>query len=658
MSADRSDDDLAGSSPRIPVRVVAWSLALVSILSLWVFRSVLANGFVDWDDHIYLGELERMGRFSWSSLRWMWTSLEPFYLQPIVWMTHLADYQIWHLNPVGHHATNWILHGVYVALVGTLVWLLTGKVNAASPVRHHESGSAGVAPEANTRRVSSDSASPSLSSSDQVRGMRPRERLAMSVVIALVCGIHPLQVESVAWVAARNGLLCSLWMVVALCAYVRAVGPSPRRSGFVRAGGDDGVLKRGWWWTTVGLDAVALLTKPFAVSLPVLMLAVDYYPLRRLSPHLDPLPPQHDRRRLVGLGSPQTTGERKPSVIKCFAMLVAEKWAVIALSAAASVGAIGARVHQQLEGLSENTLNTRLLVAARGVVFYLWKLVWPSWLSPFYPLSDSVSLRSEEFLVPVLFCVAVTIVAVWGRKRMPVLLAAWGSYLAVLLPVCGLVQVGAQAVADRYAYLAMVPVLLALGSAILWMWRRGSVFGKGAFCVALGAWMIFLGLRTRAQIAVWHDDISLWSAALDHFPDDPHSNYDLGMALLKAHRLEEARAAVERAVTHSNPQAIQLPMARGALGVIYLKTHEYNEAIAQLQQAIAADGTLWAAQYNLACAYARTGRLANAYGVLEALLAKQPQYAALAARDGELAALRNDPEYGARFSDLIGAAKN
>jgi len=578
MNSQRSDDDLAGSSPRIPVRVVAASLALVSILSLWVFRPALKNGFVDWDDNIYLGELARMGRFSWSSLRWMWTSLEPFYLQPIAWMTHLADYQIWGLNPIGHHATNWILHGVYVALVGTLVWLLTGKVE----------------------------------------NVRPMERLAMSVLIALVCGIHPLQVESVAWVAARNGLLCSLWMVAALCAYVRAVG-------------DDGGLNpgwhpaRGWWWTVLVLDAVALLTKPVAVSLPVLMLAVDYFPLRRYR----------------GQGAWR---------------LVSEKWVVIALSAAVSVGAIGAR--QQLEGLAENALTTRLLVAARGVVFYLWKLVWPSWLSPFYPLSDSVSLRSEEFLVPVLFCVGVTVVAVWGRKRTPVLLAAWVSYLALLLPVCGLVQVGGQAVADRYAYLAMAPVLLALLVGVLWMWRRGPVGVKVAFCVVLSMWFTFLGLRTREQIAVWHDDIALWSAALEHFPDDPHSNYDLGLALLKAHRLEEARVAVERAVTHSDPRAIQLPMARGALGVIYLKTHEYNEAIVQLQQAIAADGALWAARYNLACAYARTGRLADAYDVLQALLAKQPQYAALAVRDGELATLRDDPEYGARFRELIGAAKN
>ncbi len=592
MNPDRSDDDLARSTPRIPARVVAGALALVSILSLWVFRPVLANGFVDWDDRIYLGELARMGKFSWSSLRWMWTSLEPFYLQPVVWMTHLADYQIWGLNAVGHHATNWILHGVYVALVGTLVWLLTGKVP----------------------------------------DMRPGERLAMSMLIALVCGIHPLQVESVAWVAARNGLLCSVWMVAALCAYVRSVGPSPRRSGFVRAGGDDGALNRrwprhndlcrGWWWTVVALDAVALLTKPVAVSLPVVMLAVDYFPLRRY----------------------QTRGVRR---------LVAEKWAVIALSAMASVGAIGAR--QQIGGLSQNALTTRMLVATRGAVFYLWKLVWPSWLSPFYPLSDHVSLGSVEFLVPVVLCVGVTGVAVWARKRAPVLLAAWVAYLAVLLPVCGLVQVGGQSVADRYAYLAMTPVLLAFLAGILWMWRRSSSLSKAVFCVALGAWLVFLGVRTREQIAVWHDDISLWSAALEHFPDDPHSNYDLGVALLGARRLPEARVAVERAVTHSDPHAPQLPLARGALGLIDLKMHDYDAAIGQLQQAVAGDGALWAARYNLACAYARTGRLAEAYDVLQALLAKQPQYASLAARDGELTALREDPEYGAKIAALIGA---
>ncbi|HVM59792.1 MAG TPA: tetratricopeptide repeat protein [Verrucomicrobiae bacterium] len=610
MNADHSDGDPARSSRRAPSGTVALSLAFVSIISMWVFYPVLANGFVQWDDHIYLAELMRMGRYSWPSMRWMWTSLQPFYLQPIAWMTHLADYQVWGLNATGHHLTNLLLHGVYVALVGTLVWLLTAKVANISPA----------------------------------------ERLAMSVVVALVCGIHPLQVESVAWVAARNGLLCSLWMVATLCAYVRATR-------------DDGRMKRSWWRMTIALNAVALLTKPFAVSLPVLMLALDYFPLRRYETGPTPDPSQEGNTQpdipspLFGRGEGRGEGSFGTAFfVKRFTRLVAEKWPMIGLSALASVGAIGARV--QMQELAQDPLGTRLLVAARGAVFYLWKLVWPAWLSPYYPLGDGASLRSEEFLVPVLFCVAVTIVAVWARKRAPVLIVAWVSYLAVLLPVCGLVQVGGQAVADRYAYLSMVPALVALGSGILWIWRRGSALFKAAICIGLGAWLALIGLWTRGQMAVWHDDVSLWSAALEHFPDDPRANYNLGGVLLERHRFDEARVAVERAIAHSDPHAVQLPMAHGTLGTIYLKLHEYDKAMEQLRQAIAADETLWASRYYLACAYARTGRLAEAYDMLRALLAAQPQYAALAARDGELTALRDDPAYQSRFAALVGAGRN
>ena len=432
----------------------------------------------------------------------------------------------------------------------------------------------------------------------------------MAAGIALVCGIHPLQVESVAWVAARNGLLCSLWMVAALCTYVRAVG--------------DGDTNRRWWWTTAALHAVALLTKPFAVSLPVVMLAMDFFPLRR-------------------------------HISRSWWCLLREKWLMIAMSAAAAVGAIAAPEH--LENLHEYTLGGRALVATRGVVFYLWKLAWPSWLSPFYPLSSRVSLSNIEFLTPVLICVAVTVVAVWQRKRAPVLLAAWVTYLALLLPVSGVVQVGGQAVADRYAYLAMVPVLLVLGSGVLWIWRQWRVPIRIALCAVVAAWLVFLVLRTREQITVWHDDLSLWSAVLSHFPNDPLANYNLALALLRGERFSEARAPAERAVANSDPRAPQLPMARETLGVIYLATHAYGPAVEQLQQAVAADPTLWAARYNLACAYSRMGRVAEAYAALRGLLAARPEYATVASRDGQLAALRNDPEYAARFTGLIDGMK-
>jgi hypothetical protein len=567
MKPDRSVDGAARPTQGLSNHILIYLLLAVSTISLWIFRPVLANGFVDWDDQIYLAELARMGRFSWSSLQWMWTSLQPFYLQPIAWMTHLADYQLWGMNPVGHHATNWVLHGVYVALVGTLMWLLTGAVG-------------------NVRR---------------------QERLAMSAGLALVCGIHPLQVESVAWVAARNGLLCSVWMVATLCAYVRAVG-------------NGGKSKRRWWWIAVVLQAVALLTKPFAVSLPLVMLALDFFPLRR-------------------------------HVKLSWWHLLAEKWLMIALCGAAAVGAVAAQEH--LEGLGEYTFGARVLVSMRGVVFYLWKLIWPAWLSPFYPLTGQISLRSEEFLVPVLFCVVVTTMVAWQRNRAPVLAAAWWSYLAVLGPVLGLVQVGGQAVADRYAYLAMVPALIALGSALLWLWRRGSMLFKAVLYVVLGLWFVFLGLSTRKDIGVWRDDLSLWDAALSHFPNDPLANYNEALALLKAGRLVEARVFAEDAVSYSDPRAPQLPMARSTLGAIYLKSHAYDLAVEQIQQAVKADGTLWAARYNLACSYARLGRPVEAYDELRAVIVAQPEYATLAARDSELSSLRDDPSYKARLNALI-----
>ena len=594
-SNNRTDDatpaplEAAPASQGVPVRFLALMLLLVVAVSLWVMRPVLANGFVHYDDDLYLGELERMGRFSWSSLQWMWTSLQPFYLQPIVWMTHLADYQIWGLNPLGHHLTNLLLHGVYVALVGTLVWMLTSAAAAVDDRRNLEEKPTTVAP------------------FDPTQG----ERLALSAGVALVCGIHPLQVESVAWVAARNGLLCSVWMVATLCAYVRAVG--------------DGERKPGWWWATTALCAIALLTKPLAVSLPLVMLVVDFFPLRR-----------HVHRNLW--------------------RLVGEKWLMIVLCGAAAVGAIAAQPH--VEGLGEYALGPRLLVAARGMVFYLWKLVWPGWLSPFYPLTYHVSLGTAEFLVPLLACVAITVVAIWQRKRAPVIAAAWASYLAILLPESGLVQSGGQAVANRYAYLPMVPVLLAFGCGLVWIWRRVPVAVRAIICALLAVWLVFLGVRTRQEIAVWHDDFSLWGTWLSYFPNDPSGEYNMGVTLLRNGRVAEARPFVERAIAHSDPHARPVPMARATLGVIYLKTHAYPQAIDQLQQAIAAAPTLVTARYNLACAYARSGRLAEAYATLQELIKAYPEYASLAVRDGELTALRDDPEYAPRFAALVGAAKN
>jgi tetratricopeptide (TPR) repeat protein len=397
-------------------------------------------------------------------------------------------------------------------------------------------------------------------------------------------------VESVAWVSARNGLLCSLWMVMVLHAYLRAVG--------------DRETRRGWWWTAIALQVMALLTKPFAVSLPLLMLGIDFFPLRR-----------HER---------------------CgWWRLIREKWLVFIFSALAAAGAVAAQ--SRLDKVSDYGFGARVLVASRGLVFYLWKLIWPAWLSPFYPFQSTIELRSVEFWVPLTVCVLVTAVAIWQRHRAPLLAVTWWSYIVLLLPVCGLLQVGGQAVADRYTYLAMTPLLIALSSGALGLCRRGGVIVKILLSVVVGVWLIFLGFQTRQQISVWRDGVSLWSAVLTRFPTDPRANFNLAMAFVGMGRFSEARPYAEHAVSFSDPHAPELPMARAALGTIYLKTHRYDAAVNQLQQAVAADRALSAARYNLACAYARLGQLSEAFDVLQPLLTAYPAYVALAARDGELA---------------------
>ena len=164
---------------------------------------------------------------------------------------------------------------------------------------------------------------------------------------------------------------------------------------------------------------------------------------------------------------------------------------------AASVGAIGAR--QQLEGLAEDALTTRLLVATRGVVFYLWKLVWPSWLSPFYPLSDSVSLGSEEFLVPVLFCVGGDRRGGVGAEADASTAGGVGSYLALLLP-------GVRAGAGRRASGGRPLCVSGHGAGavgvvagMLWMWRREPVGGQGGASASPGRVADDLGSRTRSR---------------------------------------------------------------------------------------------------------------------------------------------------------------
>ncbi|MGA2221289.1 MAG: tetratricopeptide repeat protein [Verrucomicrobiia bacterium] len=589
-------------------RIVVGAALAVAAITVWVHWPSIHGGFLNWDDDLYLEEVARHPRLTWQTVAWAFSATVPFYYHPLTFLSHVADYQLWGKNPAGHHLTNLLLHGLNSGLVVLFLWMLLENVGASFG-----------------------------------------ERVALAGGVALVFGLHPLQVEPVAWVAERKTILCAFFSLTSLCAYLQLT----RRPS-----------SRPWRWAMTLLFVAALLAKPMAMTLPLVMLVMDFFPLRR--------------HEIIG-----------------WRRLLKEKSLLFGLSALdLALTVIGQARSGAVMAMQAHSVGERCLAAARGVVFYLWKLTWPGWLCPFYPLGGTMSLRQAEFLVPVILVAVISVLVVRLRRRAPALLAAWCCYLALLVPVSGLMQVGSQAVADRFMYLAMLAPLLVLGWGGVWLWRRVRAAGWSVLLLLLCGELIFLVVRTRQQIPVWRNSETLWTNVLGHFPRSGIAHGHLAMALAEQRRFEEAlpyaqaaladipdypvaRATLEdvcselaiarverRQFAEALPytrEALELnptnSSVRAMLGLIYLKTRQFTEAAPELQEALRLNPDLPAARYNLACAYSRLGRFAEAFAALENLLPSQPQFAQAATRDTELAALRADPIYGERLRTLTGGAR-
>ena len=550
--------------PRARIVLVALAMMLSTACVYW---PCVHNAFTYWDDDVYLREIERHPTLTGPTLAWAFSATQPFYYQPLTWVSMVLDHQLWGSNPTGPHAVSVLLHAVNAGLVVILVWSLLRSVSAISP----------------------------------------SERSFLAPLVGLLFALHPLQVESVAWYAERKTLLCATFALASLCAMVESTESTRRRF---------------WWWTAMGFGVAAMLAKPMAVSLPFVMLVMDFYPLRR---HL-------------------TIGWRR---------LIIEKAPLLVASVALSVETVVAQTLggavMELESLG---FGARLLVAVRGVIFYLWKLIWPAWLSPYYPLGGTITLAQAEFWVPTAAFAAVTVLLVWWRRRVPALMTGWVAYLAWLLPVSGLFQSGAQAAADRFAYLAIVPVLILIASGGWWLWRRLSQFGRLAMVALIVAEFLFLGIRSRQQIGVWRNEETLWTEVLMRFPGSGVANLHYAAELAAQRRFAEA-------LPHAEIAAEVFPrtgLGHSTLGLVWLKLGEPARALTELQEALRWDPKLVAPRYNLACAYARLNQLSEAFQTLQELAQIDPHMLSLAARDSEFAAFRGDPQYSERLRQLLSSA--
>src|SRR5712691_814968 len=343
----------------LPQRWVSWLIpVLIALVTVAAFLPTLHNQFVNWDDDENFLDNPHYRGLGWTQLHWMWTTHLGHYI-PLTWMTLGLDYLLWGMNPVGYHLTSLLLHAANAVVFFVVVRrILTRALPSPAERGHALAVAAGFA--------------------------------------ALVFGIHPLRVESVAWVTERRDVLSGLFYLSAILIYLRAC--------------EGGARGRGWYWGAVGLFVGALLSKSMVVNLPVVLLILDVYPLRRLG-------------GAVGWWSEPA---RRVYVEKIPFVLLAAAASAIAVMAQSSVHAAAS--------LAQLSVPGRLAVSAYGLSFYLWKTVAPVSLSPLYE-RGVVNPWATPFLLSYGGVLTITALALACRRRAPGLPAAWLAYVVTLLPV-------------------------------------------------------------------------------------------------------------------------------------------------------------------------------------------------------------------------------
>src|SRR5438552_3729104 len=433
---------------------------VIAFSTFAAFLPALQNQFVSWDDAENFLDNPHYRGLGWTHLRWMWTTHLGHYI-PLTWMTLGLDYLLWGMNPLGYHLTNLLLHAENAVVFFFVVRrILTLALLGASE-----------------------------------RGLA----LAVSAgFAALVFAIHPLRVESVAWATERRDVLSGLFYLLTILVYLRA--------------SERGERGRGWYWGAVALFACALLSKSMVVNLPVVLLILDVYPLRRLGGSL-------------GWWSEPA---RRVYVEKIPFVLLAAAASAIALMAQFSIHTV--------TSLAQLSVPGRLAVSAYGLSFYLWKTVAPVNLSPLYELPPTVNPWAPPFLLSYGLVLAITAIVLALRRHVPGLPAAWFAYVVILLPVLGIFQSGSQIAADRYTYLAGLGWAILAGAGLLSCWHATRFLIPGcAVCLLVG-----LGVLTWNQAQIWHDSEKLWSHAAAIDPGSPVGQYSLGLALARQRKLTEA----------------------------------------------------------------------------------------------------------------------
>jgi len=521
------------------------------------FLPVLDAGFLSWDDDVNLLENPRYRGLGWSQLRWMWTTMLLGHYIPLTWMSFGLNYVQGGMNPWGYHLGNLLLHSANAGVF----YLVARRLLAAA-----------------------------------FGGGRDEPGIALSVgaaFAALVFGVHPLRVESVAWVTERRDVLCGLFYLLATLAYLRGAASG-------------GAIHRRWWALSLGSFVLALLSKAAAMPLPAALLLLDIYPLGRV----------------------KAVGWRRLLLEKVPYLLIAGGAALLAVVAQSRARA--------LTGYQQYGLGARVAMTVYNLVFYPWKLLWSADLSPLYELPRTVDPLAWRFLVPAIAFTAVTLALVAARRRCPWALAAWVYSALLVLPVTGAVaHAGAQLVSDRYSYLSGLGFAVLAGGVLAWLLRergrmKASVVGAGVLVAVLviagwaaGAWR---------QSQIWHDSEALWRRAQELDPDCTVCSINLGAELIArpSQDLRPAREA-EALFRHAITLRPDRFFAYHGLGVALALQRRYDEAETAFREYMERDPSAAVGPADLGLLRLSQRRHAEAIPLLRRALAMDPRFPGLPA---------------------------
>jgi len=530
-------------------RLMAIPLALVVIAA---FVPILDNGFVLWDDERNFLANPFYRGLGAAQVKWAFSTFWVGAYQPLAWLLFEAQYVFWQLDPRGYHLTSVLLHAanavvLYVLTVAFLV------------------------------RCGTDSC------------LKSPWTCALGAGLATALfAVHPLRVEAVAWASCQPYLPCALFSMLAVLAYLRAfrLGPSPRW---------------GWLVGSFLLFVAALLSHATAVSLPVVMLILDVYPLRRFG---------SGSGRRFGSSAWKALLEKVPFVI------VSLVFVDLAIAARLPSG-VSIKHYRASGGIAQ---------ACYGIWFYIVKTVLPLNLNAHYPLPGEISWLAPPFLLSILGTLAMSVGLFLLRQRWPGMLAAWLSYLVILAPNSGFIRVSDEIAADRYSYMTMLGWVVLAAGCLCRLYQASSRARPRAvvmITLSLGA-LLGLAAMTRDQCRTWRDSEALSTHALNHGAGNSSTAHNnMGVVLYRHGKLEAAAAQYARAL-RLDPGSAE---AHLNLGILLSHQGQLEAAAAQYARALRLDPGSAEAHYNLGVILSRQGKVAAAAAHYAQAVRLNPGYA-------------------------------